>query len=382
MANQNSPLSSSSSSSHCSSNNYSSSQQGLYTNPNLHGLNPMTSPPNNNYMGNNNNMMSMQNQFMWHNQQNSMNLMQGGQSGQVHQQISPNSMNLINRQMNPNDPQNLSALHFHLQREQALNMIRSGAGFFNPGGFSNMSLGGADSAAAAAAAAFFLQSAFRKPKRIRTAFTPSQLLKLENAFEGNHYVVGQERKELAKALSLTETQVKVWFQNRRTKHKRVRSDDDDGNDDEDLDEEEEEEDDSNLDDENRNKLEEYENYLKRMSNSQDQFETANLKRVKTENYEDNQDQDKNNNKKRKLDDDSDDNVQKMNKKSKNFTPDEKIDTEKYFNSLNQFQGNQNFQNTATQMMIYENLMKKNAAVVANAVSNFSNHHFQSSTPTF
>jgi hypothetical protein len=29
------------------------------------------------------------------------------------------------------DPQ-LSALHFHLQREQALNMLRNGAGFFNP----------------------------------------------------------------------------------------------------------------------------------------------------------------------------------------------------------------------------------------------------------
>ena len=70
----------------------------------------------------------------------------------------------------------------------------------------NIKVGAADTAAAAAAA-FFLQSAFRKPKRIRTAFTPSQLLKLENAFEGNHYVVGQERKELAKTLSLTETQV-------------------------------------------------------------------------------------------------------------------------------------------------------------------------------
>jgi len=81
-----------------------------------------------------------------------------------------------------------------------------------------------NAAAAAAAAAFFLQTAFRKPKRIRTAFTPSQLLKLEHAFESNHYVVGQERKDLAKTLNLTETQVKVWFQNRRTKHKRVRPD--------------------------------------------------------------------------------------------------------------------------------------------------------------
>lgn len=71
---------------------------------------------------------------------------------------------------------------------------------------------------------------YRKPKRIRTAFSPSQLLKLEHAFEKNHYVVGQERKELASKLNLTETQVKVWFQNRRTKHKRVKSDDEGGGD--------------------------------------------------------------------------------------------------------------------------------------------------------
>ena len=49
---------------------------------------------------------------------------------------------------------------------------------------------------------------FRKPKRIRTAFSPSQLLQLEEAFGKNHYVVGQERKDLAASLSLTETQVR------------------------------------------------------------------------------------------------------------------------------------------------------------------------------
>ncbi|XP_077038940.1 homeobox protein EMX2 isoform X1 [Agelaius phoeniceus] len=68
---------------------------------------------------------------------------------------------------------------------------------------------------------FLLHNALaRKPKRIRTAFSPSQLLRLEHAFEKNHYVVGAERKQLAHSLSLTETQVKVWFQNRRTKFKR------------------------------------------------------------------------------------------------------------------------------------------------------------------
>ncbi|KAI8483067.1 Homeobox protein emx2 [Branchiostoma belcheri] len=66
---------------------------------------------------------------------------------------------------------------------------------------------------------------FRKPKRVRTAFTPTQLLRLEHAFEKNHYVVGQERKQLAQQLTLTETQVKVWFQNRRTKYKRDQQED-------------------------------------------------------------------------------------------------------------------------------------------------------------
>ncbi|KAG5672902.1 hypothetical protein PVAND_002990 [Polypedilum vanderplanki] len=73
----------------------------------------------------------------------------------------------------------------------------------------------------------FLLQPFRKPKRVRTAFSPSQLLKLEHAFEGNHYVVGSERKTLAQQLSLSETQVKVWFQNRRTKFKRTQQEEGD-----------------------------------------------------------------------------------------------------------------------------------------------------------
>lgn len=74
----------------------------------------------------------------------------------------------------------------------------------------------------------FLLQPFRKPKRIRTAFSPSQLLKLEHAFESNQYVVGAERKALAQSLNLSETQVKVWFQNRRTKHKRMQQEDEKG----------------------------------------------------------------------------------------------------------------------------------------------------------
>ncbi|KAF8790039.1 homeobox protein Hox-C4a-like [Argiope bruennichi] len=71
----------------------------------------------------------------------------------------------------------------------------------------------------------YYYSDWRKPKRPRTAFTQNQLNLLEKAFENNHYVVGSERKQLAQILDLSETQVKVWFQNRRTKHKRQKQDD-------------------------------------------------------------------------------------------------------------------------------------------------------------
>ncbi|XP_054161556.1 homeobox protein SMOX-1-like [Oppia nitens] len=72
----------------------------------------------------------------------------------------------------------------------------------------------------ATTAAAVFGNGYRKPKRIRTAFSPGQLLRLEEIFEKNRYVVGCERKQLARDLKLSETQIKVWFQNRRTKHKR------------------------------------------------------------------------------------------------------------------------------------------------------------------
>ncbi|XP_033632559.1 ventral anterior homeobox 2-like [Asterias rubens] len=59
-----------------------------------------------------------------------------------------------------------------------------------------------------------------RPKRARTSFTTYQLQRLEREFKCNQYMVGRDRSRLASNLDLTETQVKVWFQNRRTKLKR------------------------------------------------------------------------------------------------------------------------------------------------------------------
>lgn len=59
-----------------------------------------------------------------------------------------------------------------------------------------------------------------KPRRARTAFTYEQLVALENKFKTTRYLSVCERLNLAMSLSLTETQVKIWFQNRRTKWKK------------------------------------------------------------------------------------------------------------------------------------------------------------------
>lgn len=56
-----------------------------------------------------------------------------------------------------------------------------------------------------------------KKRRKRTIFTTDQLKRLEAAFEQQQYLVGTERERLARDLRLSETQVKIWFQNRRIK---------------------------------------------------------------------------------------------------------------------------------------------------------------------
>lgn len=59
-----------------------------------------------------------------------------------------------------------------------------------------------------------------RKKRSRAAFTHAQVYELERRFAVQKYLSGPERSDLAQALKLTETQVKIWFQNRRYKTKR------------------------------------------------------------------------------------------------------------------------------------------------------------------
>ncbi|XP_077378666.1 homeobox protein Nkx-3.1 [Festucalex cinctus] len=62
--------------------------------------------------------------------------------------------------------------------------------------------------------------AAEKPKRSRAAFTHLQVLELEKKFNHQKYLSASERAQLADVLRLSETQVKIWFQNRRYKTKR------------------------------------------------------------------------------------------------------------------------------------------------------------------
>lgn len=60
-------------------------------------------------------------------------------------------------------------------------------------------------------------------RKARTVFSDIQLHGLEKRFETQRYLSTPERLELATSLQLSETQVKTWFQNRRTFNREIKN---------------------------------------------------------------------------------------------------------------------------------------------------------------
>lgn len=56
-----------------------------------------------------------------------------------------------------------------------------------------------------------MNSPKKKKKKARTTFTGKQIFELEKKFEDKKYLSSTERAEMATLLTVTETQVKIWY---------------------------------------------------------------------------------------------------------------------------------------------------------------------------
>ncbi|XP_021569618.1 homeobox protein CDX-1 [Carlito syrichta] len=61
----------------------------------------------------------------------------------------------------------------------------------------------------------------RTKDKYRVVYTDHQRLELEKEFHYSRYITLRRKSELAASLGLTERQVKIWFQNRRAKERKV-----------------------------------------------------------------------------------------------------------------------------------------------------------------
>uniref|UniRef100_A0A8C4EHQ4 Caudal type homeobox 1a n=1 Tax=Dicentrarchus labrax TaxID=13489 RepID=A0A8C4EHQ4_DICLA len=61
----------------------------------------------------------------------------------------------------------------------------------------------------------------RTKDKYRVVYTDQQRLELEKEFQYNRYITMRRKTELSVTLGLSERQVKIWFQNRRAKERKI-----------------------------------------------------------------------------------------------------------------------------------------------------------------
>uniref|UniRef100_A0A803YL13 Homeobox domain-containing protein n=1 Tax=Meleagris gallopavo TaxID=9103 RepID=A0A803YL13_MELGA len=61
----------------------------------------------------------------------------------------------------------------------------------------------------------------RTKDKYRVVYTDHQRLELEKEFHYSRYITIRRKAELASSLGLSERQVKIWFQNRRAKERKI-----------------------------------------------------------------------------------------------------------------------------------------------------------------
>ncbi len=67
-------------------------------------------------------------------------------------------------------------------------------------------------------------SLYSSKRKRRILFTQAQVIELEKRFNKSRYLSAPEREAIAQGLSLSTTQVKIWFQNHRYKTKKAMKD--------------------------------------------------------------------------------------------------------------------------------------------------------------